>query len=70
MYLSARSTDSSPGSTAPRSCSGRHRGPPRAGCASIAYTYTEPTIFMELALETGRRAVEAGLRNVFVTTGT
>ncbi|MBI1728606.1 MAG: radical SAM protein, partial [Candidatus Rokubacteria bacterium] len=41
----------------------------RAGCASIAYTYTEPTIFMELAIETGRLAVEAGLRNIFVTNG-
>jgi pyruvate formate lyase activating enzyme len=40
-----------------------------SGCASIAYTYTEPTIFMELALETGRVAVEAGLRNLFVTNG-
>ncbi len=39
------------------------------GCASIAYTYTEPTIFFELALETARRAVAAGLRNVFVTNG-
>ena len=39
------------------------------GCASIAYTYTEPTIFMELAIETGRLAVEAGLRNLFVTNG-
>jgi pyruvate formate lyase activating enzyme len=40
-----------------------------AGCAAIAYTYTEPTIFFELALETSRLAVEAGLRNVFVTNG-
>jgi pyruvate formate lyase activating enzyme len=39
------------------------------GCATIAYTYTEPTIFVELALATGRLAVEAGLRNVFVTNG-
>jgi pyruvate formate lyase activating enzyme len=41
----------------------------RARCASIAYTYTEPTIFFELALETSRLAVEAGLKNVFVTNG-
>jgi pyruvate formate lyase activating enzyme len=40
-----------------------------AGCASIAYTYTEPTIFLELALETSRLAADAGLRNVFVTNG-
>ena len=40
-----------------------------ARCAAIAYTYTEPTIFFELALATSRLAVEAGLRNVFVTNG-
>ncbi len=40
-----------------------------ARCATIAYTYTEPTIFFELALATSRLAVEAGLRNVFVTNG-
>ncbi len=40
-----------------------------AGCASIAYTYTEPTVFFELALGTSRMAAEAGLRNVFVTNG-
>jgi len=39
------------------------------GSATIAYTYTEPTIFFELALETSRLAAEAGLRNVFVTNG-
>ena len=40
-----------------------------AGCRSIAYTYTEPTIFFELALETGRLAAAAGIRNLFVTNG-
>lgn len=40
-----------------------------AGCASIAYTYVEPTIFYELAYETAARARAAGLRNVFVTSG-
>jgi pyruvate formate lyase activating enzyme len=38
-------------------------------CASISYTYTEPTIYFELAYETARLAVEAGLKNVFVTNG-
>ncbi len=38
-------------------------------CASISYTYTEPTIFFELALDTARRAAEEGLKNVFVTNG-
>ena len=40
-----------------------------ARCASIAYTYTEPTIYMEYALDTARLAKEAGLKNVFVTNG-
>jgi pyruvate formate lyase activating enzyme len=40
-----------------------------AGCRSISYTYTEPTIFYELALETAKLAREAGLRNIFVTNG-
>ncbi len=39
------------------------------GCASIAYTYTEPTIFMEYVLDIARPAVEAGLANVFVSNG-
>ncbi|MBT1072450.1 AmmeMemoRadiSam system radical SAM enzyme [Pelotalea chapellei] len=39
------------------------------GCASISYTYTEPTIFFEFACDTARLAREAGLRNIFVTNG-
>jgi pyruvate formate lyase activating enzyme len=38
-------------------------------CTSISYTYTEPTIYFELAYETAHLAVEAGLKNVFVTNG-
>jgi pyruvate formate lyase activating enzyme len=37
--------------------------------ASIAYTYTEPTIYYELAHDTARLAVSKGLRNVFVSNG-
>ena len=40
-----------------------------AGCATIAYTYTEPTVFMELAFDTAAEAHRHGLRNVFVTNG-
>ncbi|MCU0235528.1 MAG: AmmeMemoRadiSam system radical SAM enzyme [Acidobacteria bacterium] len=36
---------------------------------SISYTYTEPTVFFELALETARQARAAGLRNVLVSNG-
>jgi len=39
------------------------------GCATISYTYTEPTVFMEYALDTARRARAAGLGNVFVSNG-
>ncbi len=39
------------------------------GCASIAYTYTEPTIFFEFAYDTARLAHDAGLKNIFVTNG-
>lgn len=38
-------------------------------CASIAYTYTEPTIFYEYAFDTAVKAHAAGIRNVFVTNG-
>ncbi|HSV92367.1 MAG TPA: AmmeMemoRadiSam system radical SAM enzyme, partial [Desulfobacterales bacterium] len=41
----------------------------RAGCRSISYTYTEPTVFFEFALETASLARASGLRNVFVTNG-
>ncbi|MFB3925101.1 MAG: AmmeMemoRadiSam system radical SAM enzyme [Syntrophales bacterium] len=36
---------------------------------SISYTYTEPTIFFEYALEISRLAKKEGLANVFVTNG-
>ncbi len=41
----------------------------RGGCKSIAYTYTEPTVFMELCEECGRLAKSKGLANVFVSNG-
>lgn len=41
----------------------------QASCLSIAYTYTEPTIFFEFAYDTARRAREEGLKNLFVTNG-
>jgi pyruvate formate lyase activating enzyme len=41
----------------------------RTGCRSISYTYTEPTIFYELAYETARLATAEGIANVFVTNG-
>lgn len=40
-----------------------------AGCPSIAYTYTEPIIFVEYALDTMKLAREAGLKNIWKTAG-
>ncbi|MGD0844347.1 MAG: AmmeMemoRadiSam system radical SAM enzyme [Geobacteraceae bacterium] len=40
-----------------------------SGCRSIAYTYTEPTIFFEYAYDTAVLAKKAGLKNIFVTNG-
>jgi len=45
------------------------RSAQRASCASISYTYTEPTIFAEYALDTARVAAGLGLKNVFVSNG-
>lgn len=41
----------------------------RTNSASISYTYTEPTIFFEFAMDTGLLAVKKGIKNVFVTNG-
>lgn len=38
-------------------------------CATISYTYTEPTIFMEYALDTAMLAHQSGIKNVFVSNG-
>lgn len=40
-----------------------------AGCETIAYTYTEPTIFFEFAYDTAMLAQEEGIKNVFVSNG-
>jgi pyruvate formate lyase activating enzyme len=41
----------------------------QAGCKSISYTYTEPTIFMEFAFDCARLAHKKGIKNVFVSNG-
>jgi len=38
-------------------------------CRSISYTYTEPTVFYELAYDVMMEARDKGLLNVFVTNG-
>ena len=40
-----------------------------AGCASISYTYSEPTVFFEFAYECAELAQRQGLKNVFVSNG-
>jgi pyruvate formate lyase activating enzyme len=39
------------------------------GCLSISYTYNEPTVFFEYALDCAKLARKAGLKNVLVTNG-
>lgn len=39
------------------------------GCPSIAYTYTEPTMFLEFVLDTMKLAEKEGIKNIFVSNG-
>jgi pyruvate formate lyase activating enzyme len=39
------------------------------GCQSIAYTYTEPTIFFEYAYDTAVKATQWNIKNIYVTNG-
>jgi pyruvate formate lyase activating enzyme len=39
------------------------------GCQSISYTYNEPTVFHEYAVDCARLARKAGLKNIIVTNG-
>ncbi|WP_345972530.1 AmmeMemoRadiSam system radical SAM enzyme [Sulfurimonas diazotrophicus] len=39
------------------------------GCDSIAYTYNEPVVFFEYTYDTAKLAHEAGLKNIYVTSG-
>lgn len=39
------------------------------GCKSIAYTYTEPTVFYEYVLETAKLARKEGIKNIIVSNG-
>ncbi|HET9579071.1 MAG TPA: AmmeMemoRadiSam system radical SAM enzyme [Usitatibacter sp.] len=40
-----------------------------SGCRSVAYTYNDPVIFAEYAIDTARACHEAGILNVAVTAG-
>ncbi len=39
------------------------------GCASVAYTYNDPTIFLEYAVDTAEACRARGIKNVAVTAG-
>ena len=41
----------------------------RSRSSTLSYTYTEPTIFFEFALDIARPAASRGLRNIFVSNG-
>ena len=41
----------------------------RTGCLSVSYTFTEPTIFYELAFDTAVIAKQQGLKNNFISNG-
>ena len=41
----------------------------RTGCKSIAYTYNEPTIFIEFVKDVAELARKKGLKNILVTNG-
>jgi pyruvate formate lyase activating enzyme len=41
----------------------------RAGCRSVAYTYNDPTIFLEYAIDVAQACRASGLRNVAVSAG-
>ena len=39
------------------------------GCQSVAYTYTEPTVYFEFAYDCCRLAHEKGIKNIFISNG-
>lgn len=60
----------------PGAIPGRHRAPEEvrqlaldSGCGSVSYTYVEPTIFLEFAMDTARLCRASGMKNIFVSNG-
>ena len=45
------------------------RAAERLGCASVAYTYNDPTVFLEYAVDTAEACRARGVKNVAVTAG-
>ena len=45
------------------------RAAKQLGCSSVAYTYNDPTIFMEYAIDVAKACREIGIKSVAVTAG-
>ncbi len=41
----------------------------KSGCKSVAYTYTEPTVWYEFTKDCGAEAKKRGLKNIYVSNG-
>ena len=62
----ARATDKLKQNAAPEQIAAAAR---QLGCRSVAFTYNDPVIFLEYAVDTARACHEAGLKTVAVTAG-
>jgi len=62
----ARSTDRLAATATPAQIAAAARD---AGCASVAFTYNDPLVFAEYAIDTAAAAHDAGVRTVAVTAG-
>ena len=62
----SRQMDTLADSASPESLASAAR---RLGCSSIAFTYNDPVIFMEYAVDAAAACREAGIRSVAVTAG-
>ncbi len=62
----SRQTDTLASSAAPEQIARRAA---ELGCRSVAYTYNDPVIFLEYALDTAAACRELGIRSVAVTAG-
>jgi pyruvate formate lyase activating enzyme len=62
----SREMDTLADSASPRELAAAAR---RLGCASVAFTYNDPTVFMEYAIDVAQACRESGVRTVAVTAG-
>lgn len=62
----SREMDTLADSASPRELAATAR---ELGCASVAFTYNDPTVFMEYAIDVAQACHESGVRTVAVTAG-